>query len=226
MRGLAGGLIFVSFATVAGLLFGIVGHGLTAFIASAAFTVGIFAATLAYLKTTDPRPEPAIVHDDVPWFRYRDTWKWLVAFCFAIFAVRSFCWLFYIDGDQFYIQSPNNLGDLALHLTFIKNFANGVSLWPDNPIFDGSKLRYPAGIDLFNALLSFRHVDLMSWSGLVYLVRSLLTTLFIAGAEPLPLPVSYLMAAWLVLSTSGILSLAITRELPTSLGRVFRCRCS
>jgi len=102
--------------------------------------------------------------------RYRRVWFWGVAFCFAIFAVRSFCWLLYIDSSELKIQSPNNLGDLSLHLTMIKNFANGVAIWPDSPIFVFSKLRYPAGIDLFNALLSLVHVDLLIglvWVGLL-----------------------------------------------------------
>src|SRR5205814_5094165 len=94
----------------------------------------------------------------------------IMAACFALFALRSFCWLLYIDGDQLRIQSPNNLGDLALHITFIKNFANGVALWPDNPIYVFSKLRYPAGMDLFNGLLCLVHVDLtrgLVWTGLM-----------------------------------------------------------
>ena len=102
--------------------------------------------------------------------RYRRFWFWAVAVCFAMFAVRSFCWLLYIDSSELKIQSPNNLGDLSLHLTLIKNFANGVSIWPDNPIFVFSKLRYPAGIDLFNSLLSLVHIDLLIglvWVGLL-----------------------------------------------------------
>jgi hypothetical protein len=94
----------------------------------------------------------------------------LVAAFFALFAVRSFCWLLYIDGGDLKIQSPNNLGDLSLHITLIRTFANGVPLWPDNPIYAFSKLRYPAGIDLFNALLCLVHVDLMRglvWTGLL-----------------------------------------------------------
>src|SRR4030095_5033992 len=102
--------------------------------------------------------------------RYRRIWFWGVAFCFAIFAVRSFCWLLYIDSSELKIQSPNNLGDLSLHLTLVKTFANGVPLWPDNPIFAFSKLRYPAGIDLFNGLLLLVHIDLLVglvWVGLL-----------------------------------------------------------
>ncbi|HJX81317.1 MAG TPA: hypothetical protein VJ248_04755, partial [Candidatus Udaeobacter sp.] len=84
--------------------------------------------------------------------------------------MRSFCWLLYIDGSDLKIQSPNNLGDLSLHIALIRNFANGVQLWPDSPIYAFSKLRYPAGIDLFNALLCLVHVDLMRglvWTGLL-----------------------------------------------------------
>jgi hypothetical protein len=45
-----------------------------------------------------------------------------------------------------------------------------VALWPDNPIYVFSKLRYPAGMDLFNALLCLVHVDLIRglvWTGLL-----------------------------------------------------------
>src|SRR5207253_3200718 len=102
--------------------------------------------------------------------RYRHLWFWGIAICFVLFALRSFCWLLYIDGEELKIQSPNNLGDLALHITLIRNFASGVALWPDNPIYVFSKLRYPAGMDLFNALLCLVHLDLtrgLVWVGLV-----------------------------------------------------------
>jgi hypothetical protein len=102
--------------------------------------------------------------------RYGKVWLWLLGACFLMFAVRSFCWLLYIDDEQLNIQSPNNLGDLALHITLIRNFASGVALWPDNPIYVFSKLRYPAGMDLFNALLCLVHADLtrgLVWTGLL-----------------------------------------------------------
>jgi hypothetical protein len=103
-------------------------------------------------------------------WRYGKVWLWLLGVCFLMFAVRSFCWLIYIDGSELRIQSPNNLGDLSLHITLIRYFANGVALWPDNPIYVFSKLRYPAGMDLFNALLCLVHVDLtrgLVWTGLL-----------------------------------------------------------
>jgi hypothetical protein len=93
----------------------------------------------------------------------------VVAF-FAMFALRSYCWLLFIDGNELKIQSPNNLGDLGLHITYIKNFANGTPLWPDNPIFVLGKLRYPAGTDILNAVLSCLGLGLIRglvWVGLL-----------------------------------------------------------
>jgi len=113
--------------------------------------------------------EDALKSTPAPW-RYGRVWLWLLGVCFLMFAVRSFCWLIYIDGTELRIQSPNNLGDLSLHITLTRNFANGVALWPDNPIYVFSKLRYPAGMDLFNALLCLVHVDLIRglvWTGLL-----------------------------------------------------------
>ena len=76
--------------------------------------------------------------------------------------------MLFLDGNQWKVQSPNNLGDLALHITYIKNFALGVPMWPENPIHVGSYMRYPAGTDLFNALLLKLDVDLVRglvWAG-------------------------------------------------------------
>ncbi|MFZ0915432.1 MAG: hypothetical protein WAN04_00910 [Candidatus Udaeobacter sp.] len=159
--------------------------------AALALVCGAAFAVAAFLGTSDPRvaekaasdrgskrkpgngspaEEPSNSRILAAMRRYRRVWFWAMAVFFAMFAVRSFCWLFYIDGSDYKIQSPNNLGDLSLHLTLIKTFANGVPLWPDNPIYVFSKLRYPAGIDLFNALLLLVHVDLITglvWVGLV-----------------------------------------------------------
>jgi len=156
MKWLSAGVTFVSFSTVCGLILGMVGGGLNPLIAAASVLFG--AAIAAYLIASDgaafdvldsPKPEPAgKTAGQSPFGKYRNFWKWGLAACFAIFAFRSFCWLVYIDSDELKIQSPYNLGDLALHITYIRNFANGVFLWPDNPIYVFSKLRYPAGIDL------------------------------------------------------------------------------
>ena len=171
MKWLSAGLTFVNLSVVCGLLLGMVGHGLNALSAALALVCGVAFAVAAWLGTSDPGKKSASeARISKPTWRYGKIWFWLVAAFFALFAVRSFCWLLYLDGGDLKIQSPNNLGDLSLHITLIRTFANGVPLWPDNPIYALSKLRYPAGIDLFNALLCLVHVDLMRglvWTGLL-----------------------------------------------------------
>src|SRR6266581_543340 len=191
MKWLSAVLTFVNLSVVSGLVLGMVGRGLNTLSAALALVCGAAFAVAAFLGTSDPRVVEKAVNDRgskrkprngspaeeasnsrilAAMRRYRHVWFWAMAVFFAMFAVRSFCWLFYLDGSDYKIQSPNNLGDLSLHLTLIKTFANGVPLWPDNPIYVFSKLRYPAGIDLFNALLSLVHVDLITglvWVGLV-----------------------------------------------------------
>jgi hypothetical protein len=186
MKWLSAGLTFVNLSVVCGLLLGMVGHGLNVLSAALALVCGVAFAVAAWLGTSDPdkpgssearlsngaerRLQGKILESTLAPRRYGKVWFWLLAAFFALFAVRSFCWLLYIDGGELRIQSPNNLGDLSLHIALIRTFANGVPLWPDNPIYAFSKLRYPAGMDLFNALLCLVHVDLMRglvWTGLL-----------------------------------------------------------
>jgi hypothetical protein len=172
MKWLCGGLTFVNFATLCGLLIGMLTGGLSTAVAVAALILAGALALLAYLGTTDPTPAAETTDREQSAFaKYRSLPIWILGACFAIFAVRSFCWLVYVDGTELKIQSPVNLGDLGLHLTHIKFFANGVRLWPSNPIYVFSQhLRYPAGIDFFNALLLKANVGLIPglvWVGLL-----------------------------------------------------------
>jgi len=173
MKWLSGGLTFVNLATVCGLLIGMLVGGLGPFVAWSALILGAGFALLAYLRTTDPeaRDDAAAAPDESPFGKYRKLPIWILAGFFTIFAVRSFCWLLFADGAELKIQSPVNLGDLGLHLTHIQFFANGVHLWPSNPIYVFSEhLRYPAGIDFFNAVLLKAGMDLIPglvWVGLL-----------------------------------------------------------
>ena len=85
--------------------------------------------------------------------------EWTAIVIFTLFSLRAFLWLVFVDGGAIKVLSPNNLGDLSLHLTYIRFLANGAAFWPDNPIFAGGKLTYPVGMDLFNSLLSLIGVD-------------------------------------------------------------------
>src|SRR3989440_1948216 len=172
MKWLSGGLTFVNFATVCGLVIGMLTGGLNATVAWVALILAAGFALLAYLRTIDSEPQAAAFdRGKSKTSRYRKLPIWILAGFFTIFAVRSFCWLLFVDGTELKIQSPMNLGDLGLHLTHIQFFANGVRLWPSNPIYVFSHhLRYPAGIDFFNALLLKAGVGLIPglvWVGLL-----------------------------------------------------------
>ena len=174
MKWLAATVTFVSVATVWALLMGTMGRGLNDYIAAFSILLALVVAAFAYFGTRDPLTRaisPAEEPAAIPQRRnYNRIWFYLLAFCFAFFAFRGFCWILFLDGNTWKVQSPNNLGDLALHITYIKTFANGVPLWPENPIHFLSNLRYPAGVDLFNSLLLLLGLDLVRgliWAGLI-----------------------------------------------------------
>ncbi len=172
MKSLSAGLTFVNFATICGLLIGMIFGGLSPRVAIAALVLAAAFALLAHLRTKDPTPNGDSSESEQSAFaKYRKLPIWILAAIFAVFAVRSFVWLLFVDGTELKIQSPMNLGDLGLHVTHINFFANGVHLWPSNPIYVVSDhLRYPAGIDFFNAVLLKANVDLIPglvWVGLL-----------------------------------------------------------
>jgi len=201
MKWLAGSLTFLNAAAFVALLTGIFAHGLSRPVATFAVLAAMVIGYFAYRTTEDvplrvsrPKPPPlppapkskraqrraaragmTFATDDAPRWKYRSIWFWLLAACFALFAFRSFCWLIYWDGNEVKVQSPNNLGDLSLHLTYIKHFASGVPLWPDNPIEPFSKLRYPAGVDIFNAVLTCLGIDVTRGLVWVAMIASIAT---------------------------------------------------
>ena len=188
MKWLAAGVTFVNVASVCAVLLGMLASGLSTYIAALSMLIGLVIACFAFLRTRDAN-DPSVATDPpstaAPQRNPQRIWLYLVAACFGFFAFRGFCWLLFVDGNQLKVQSPNNLGDLALHLTYIKNFANGVPLWPENPIYFLSKLRYPAGTDLFNALLLLLGLDLtrgLIWAGLVGSVATFYALLRWGGA--------------------------------------------
>lgn len=195
MKWLSAGLTFFNATTVLALALGMIANGLSRPVAIISLLGGLIIGLIAYgftaavpLRARVPMPPPETatakskrqqrreerarqgLPPENPVWRYRAIWFWVLAVCFAIFAFRSFCWLIYWDGNDVKVQSPNNLGDLSLHLTYINHFASGVPLWPDNPIEPFSKLRYPAGVDLFNAVLTTAGINLIRglvWTGLI-----------------------------------------------------------
>lgn len=152
MRLAAAILAYVAASTTAGLFLGMAGGGLRPSLSVFAMFLGLLTAIAAYLTIPKDSSVGAAAAAKTRG-KYGNPWLWSVVGVFALFAFRSFAWLYYYDGDMARIQSPNNLGDLGLHLSYIRTFANGVGLWPESPLFVFSKLRYPAGVDLFNGIL-------------------------------------------------------------------------
>jgi hypothetical protein len=96
-------------------------------------------------------------------------WEWGAIVAFALVSLRIFLWVVFVEGDEIKVLSPNNLGDLSLHLTYIRYLASGVAFWPENPIFGGGALTYPVGVDLFDSLLTLLGLDTLRgfvWMGL------------------------------------------------------------
>jgi hypothetical protein len=97
-------------------------------------------------------------------------WAWAPVIIFVLFSLRAFLWLVFRDDGSIKVLSPNNLGDLALHLTYIEHIASGAAFWPQNPIYSGGSLTYPIGVDLINSLLLLVGLDVLRgliWVGLI-----------------------------------------------------------
>src|SRR4029453_19537750 len=86
-------------------------------------------------------------------------WDWLVLAVFALSSLRAFLWVIYSRGDEICVLSPNNLGDLSLHLNLIRYLASGIAFWPESSILSNVPLTYPLGSDLFNSVLEVLGVD-------------------------------------------------------------------
>jgi hypothetical protein len=152
----------VAVSVTAALPLASLGHGLEAYhgwVTWSALVLGICSGILAWNITPDSSASPA-----------RSFWDWLMIGVFTCASARAFFWLIYEDGDAWKILSPNNLGDLSLHLAFIHWLAATVQWWPASPILAGDPLRYPLGSDLFNSLLLVAGVPVVQgllWCGLV-----------------------------------------------------------
>lgn len=156
-RLLCAGLVLVSVTTTVAaglsLLAGSLGTA-ASWIAAAA---GILAATLTARHTSAPRQKMT-------------TTDAIVLAVFGLASARAFLWLIYPDGNELKVLSPNNLGDMALHLNLIHRWANGGAFWPDNPFLVGATFAYHPGMDFWNALLRTLGVPVyegLRWTGLL-----------------------------------------------------------
>ena len=156
----------VAAAVVAAMPLAFLGHGLGGLhggVALASLCFGIITAIL--VRGMIPVEEAQVKKAQFP----TSFWEWLMIGIFASASARAFFWLIYADGDLWKVLSPNNLGDMSLHLAFIHWMAATTHWWPASPILAGDPLRYPPGSDLFNSLLVVAGVPTIQgllWCGL------------------------------------------------------------
>lgn len=157
MRLAAAGLAFFYASVISAVGMGFALHGLGPGSAWGAVILGMIAAVAAWRGT--PQGDRTAL----------GFWDWVVLGVFALASLRAFLWVIFSTGDEIRVLSPNNLGDMSLHLNFIRYFASGIPFWPENPILTGTPLTYPLGTDLFNSLLELCGVDTIRglvWVGL------------------------------------------------------------
>jgi hypothetical protein len=160
-------LCWIAISTMLGIGFGYTPFGLTPVTSTLSLGLGSVAgaATIRLRKgLTINTPSK------LPWVTGT-----LVSLVFLIFAGRAFSQVIFVRGDEIRVLSPNNIGDICLHLTHINYLASGPRFWPDNPIFAFEKLRYPIGLNLFNAELKLIGIDPIAGIIAVAFVGSLLT---------------------------------------------------
>lgn len=105
--------------------------------------------------------------------------KGLAALIFIIGSFQFSYILFSVKEVETTVRTlnPNNLGDLPFHINLIRSFASGVDFWPENPLMLGERLKYPFGMDFFNALWEQVGVSLASHLAVVGLVAFLISIL-------------------------------------------------
>ncbi len=166
-------LCWIAISTILGVFFGYSSLGLTTSSSIIALSLGLVLAGVSWF-----------IHRSKTGFAVPDR-RQVVAFAvsifFLVFVVREFGQVIFTKNDEIRVISPNNLGDICLHLTHINYLASGPHFWPDNPIFAFDKLRYPIGLNVFNAELKLIGLEPKLGIILVALVGSLMTlrTLFL-----------------------------------------------
>jgi hypothetical protein len=137
-------LVAVGSGTLAAAFLALLRGSLTSDAAALALVVGLVVAVLSRLSNRSPS-KPSLSRPTI-----LDV---LALLAFAIVSVRHFGFLYVEREGVIRTLSPNNYGDLPLHLTYIAYFVKGARFWPANPIFTGESLHYPFGVDLFTAML-------------------------------------------------------------------------
>ena len=156
-RWLCAGLVFVAVSTTAAAGLGQLAGGLAVTHAWLALGAGMLAGAATWSRAAAPRQKITLVDG-------------ILFGVFALAALRAFLWLVYEQNNDLKVLSPNNLGDMALHLNLIRRWAAGGDFWPENPFMTGAIFPYHPGMDLWNAVLAIAGVPVfegLRWAGLL-----------------------------------------------------------
>ena len=161
MRLLSAGLIYVAVSTVAALLLGENAGGLNWSISFVSLIIGATGAIAAFfLMPPSPQRSRVAATMMIPW---------------QSIAPFGFVWLDLFSRFSRFVPFAGSFSSMARTLTFSPLSISAtsdcilpisrlspmaMSLWPESPIYVYSKLRYPAGIDLFNGILTNLGFDL------------------------------------------------------------------
>src|SRR5580700_12002789 len=160
-------LCWIAISTLLGILFSYSSLGLTTSTSVVALLLGLICAGIPlFLRRGKIRLEP---------LGRRHYIAIALSIFFLVFAVREFSQVIFVADDVVRVISPNNLGDICLHLAHINYLASGPHFWPENPIFAFDQLRYPIGLNLFNAELKLIGIEPRLGIILVAFLGSLLT---------------------------------------------------
>jgi hypothetical protein len=136
-------LVLVAVTTLAAALGAEAAGALTPLVSVSGLVLGLVAGGCVLRSVEVPEAETA----------GPGAWDLAAGALFGIVALKQFAWLLFNDGGVMRTANAYNYGDLPLHITYIEFFARGAHFWPANPIFTGEPLRYPIGMDLWNAVL-------------------------------------------------------------------------
>jgi hypothetical protein len=160
-------LCWIAISSILGILFGYSSLELTTSTSEVALSLGLLLAGASlFFQRGQTRFEPP---------NRRQIIAVAISIFFLVFAVREFSQVIFVVNDDIRVISPNNLGDICLHLAHINYLASAPHFWPQNPIFAFDKLRYPIGLNVFNAELKLIGIEPDIGIKLVGFVGSLIT---------------------------------------------------
>jgi hypothetical protein len=135
-------LIHLAVSTFTAMLLGLAAGRLNTAIAAVSLALGAAAGIAVWLRVKDDRG----LFPDIKFVP-------ALLYGFILFAgLEHFLYLLYYSQHGLKTLHPNNFGDLSLHIQYMRYLAGGAHFWPENPGFAGEIIRYPLGMDIYNAL--------------------------------------------------------------------------